>query len=317
MALRNNEELNSHHPIHEECRDCDNSKVIRSTINIRCFNCDTNTTPLWRRDDDGNNICNACGLYYKLHNVHRPLSMKRTVIHRRKRVHMTRKLEQYTSILQRSSSSLSSSLSTSDQYHPTTCHHGHTTTKPIFTPTTNTATTTNITGNNNNNQYNLQPQSEQRRASFQSELDTIPLLIPRRRSSLNQLSPMVDNSDTTSSTTTSESLPNLRSFLTTMIQEEEEGVALPQNQAELTNMLLQEPAKFCKALAYRRDELQQEIDNINYLLTKTSQLQQRSSSSSTQRETEPLNTIPAPSSSSLVLENKWISRRHSYDNYNI
>ncbi|OAD00991.1 GATA-type zinc finger transcription factor, partial [Mucor lusitanicus CBS 277.49] len=50
-----------------------------------CYNCDTTTTPLWRRDDDGNNICNACGLYYKLHNVHRPLSMKRTIIHRRKR----------------------------------------------------------------------------------------------------------------------------------------------------------------------------------------------------------------------------------------
>lgn len=314
MALRNNEELHSHHPIHEECRDCDNNKVIRTTVNIRCFNCDTNTTPLWRRDDDGNNICNACGLYYKLHNVHRPLSMKRTVIHRRKRVHMTRKLEHYTSISQRSSS-LSSSSSTSDQYHPstttaTTCHR-HTTASHLFPPTT----TTNITGSNHNNQYTHQPQSEQRRASFQSELDSIPLLIPRRRSSLNQLSPMVDNSDTASSTT-SESLPNLRSFLTTMIQEEEEGVVLPKNQAELTNMLLQEPAKFCKALANRRDELQQEIDNINYLLTKTSQLQQQSSSS-TQTVTESSNTIPAPSSSSLVLENNWISRRHSYDNYNV
>ncbi|ORY99017.1 hypothetical protein BCR43DRAFT_435517, partial [Syncephalastrum racemosum] len=51
----------------------------------RCFNCQTTTTPLWRRDDNGNTICNACGLYYKLHNVQRPITMKRSIIKRRKR----------------------------------------------------------------------------------------------------------------------------------------------------------------------------------------------------------------------------------------
>lgn len=51
-----------------------------------CANCRTTTTPLWRRDEQGNTICNACGLYYKLHNVHRPVSMKRSVIKRRKRI---------------------------------------------------------------------------------------------------------------------------------------------------------------------------------------------------------------------------------------
>ncbi|CAO3648415.1 unnamed protein product [Mucor hiemalis] len=296
-TLWNNEELNSNNHTQEECRDCD-SKVIRTTVSIRCFNCDTNTTPLWRRDDEGNNICNACGLYYKLHNVHRPLSMKRTVIHRRKRVHLMRKLDHYTSISQRPSSSTGNHYSSAS---PSCSRH---TTNQLFIPTTN------VTGSNNN-QYN-HPQSEQRRESFQSELD-IPLLIPRRRSSLNQLSPMVDNSDTASSTT-SEPLPNLRSFLTTMIQEEEqEGVTLPKNQAELTSMLLQEPAKFCKALANRRDELQQEIDNINYLLTKTSQLQQQSVTS---MNTEHSNSIPTPSSSS-IFENDLISKRHSYDNHHI
>ncbi|KAG0242021.1 putative electron transfer flavoprotein subunit [Actinomortierella wolfii] len=53
-----------------------------------CANCRTTTTPLWRRDSSGNTICNACGLYFKLHNVHRPVTMKRAVIKRRKRVNL-------------------------------------------------------------------------------------------------------------------------------------------------------------------------------------------------------------------------------------
>ncbi|KAI9278129.1 hypothetical protein BC943DRAFT_332123 [Umbelopsis sp. AD052] len=54
-----------------------------------CANCQTTTTPLWRRDEANNTICNACGLYYKLHNVHRPVTMKRSTIKRRKRVAVT------------------------------------------------------------------------------------------------------------------------------------------------------------------------------------------------------------------------------------
>ncbi|KAG2232029.1 hypothetical protein INT48_000584 [Thamnidium elegans] len=53
--------------------------------NIICTNCQATTTPLWRRDAAGKTICNACGLYYKLHHVHRPATMMRTVIKRRKR----------------------------------------------------------------------------------------------------------------------------------------------------------------------------------------------------------------------------------------
>lgn len=52
---------------------------------ISCANCHTTTTPLWRRDIEGQNICNACGLYYKLHMTHRPVTMMRSVIKRRKR----------------------------------------------------------------------------------------------------------------------------------------------------------------------------------------------------------------------------------------
>ncbi|KAI8590799.1 hypothetical protein BDZ88DRAFT_378941, partial [Geranomyces variabilis] len=49
---------------------------------MQCINCSTTSTPLWRRDDKGNPICNACGLYFKLHSSHRPVTMKRAVIKR-------------------------------------------------------------------------------------------------------------------------------------------------------------------------------------------------------------------------------------------
>nr|AEH57087.1 GATA456 [Bugula neritina] len=50
-----------------------------------CANCNTGTTTLWRRNNDGEPVCNACGLYYKLHNVNRPPSMKKDGIQTRKR----------------------------------------------------------------------------------------------------------------------------------------------------------------------------------------------------------------------------------------
>ncbi|XP_063836457.1 transcription factor GATA-6-like isoform X4 [Ostrinia nubilalis] len=50
-----------------------------------CTNCHTTTTSLWRRNAHGETVCNACGLYYKLHSVNRPLAMKKDAIQTRKR----------------------------------------------------------------------------------------------------------------------------------------------------------------------------------------------------------------------------------------
>ncbi|KAG8447138.1 hypothetical protein GDO86_014554 [Hymenochirus boettgeri] len=50
-----------------------------------CTNCHTSTTTLWRRNSEGEPVCNACGLYMKLHGVPRPLAMKKESIQTRKR----------------------------------------------------------------------------------------------------------------------------------------------------------------------------------------------------------------------------------------
>ncbi|XP_056633626.1 GATA-binding factor 6-A-like isoform X2 [Diorhabda sublineata] len=52
---------------------------------LTCTNCHTSTTSLWRRNALGEPVCNACGLYFKLHSVNRPLSMKKDSIQTRKR----------------------------------------------------------------------------------------------------------------------------------------------------------------------------------------------------------------------------------------
>ena len=38
-------------------------------VGVTCANCRTSNTTLWRRNNNGEPVCNACGLYYKLHNV--------------------------------------------------------------------------------------------------------------------------------------------------------------------------------------------------------------------------------------------------------
>lgn len=59
--------------------------IVSKRAGTQCTNCHTTTTTLWRRNASGEPVCNACGLYYKLHNVNRPLTMKKDGIQTRNR----------------------------------------------------------------------------------------------------------------------------------------------------------------------------------------------------------------------------------------
>lgn len=39
-----------------------------------CGNCGATETPMWRKSGDGQTVCNACGLYWKLHGCHRRIA---------------------------------------------------------------------------------------------------------------------------------------------------------------------------------------------------------------------------------------------------
>nr|AAW31745.1 GATA transcription factor GATAb-1 [Aedes aegypti] len=56
-----------------------------SQKDMTCTNCGTTTTTIWRRTIRGEMVCNACGLYFKLHGVNRPHTMRRDTIHTRRR----------------------------------------------------------------------------------------------------------------------------------------------------------------------------------------------------------------------------------------
>ncbi|KAJ3270925.1 hypothetical protein HDV01_007322 [Terramyces sp. JEL0728] len=67
-------------------KEMGNEEVAEPDLSQKvCGNCNTTKTVLWRRDENGGTLCNACGLFYKLHKVNRPLRMKTDVIRKRNR----------------------------------------------------------------------------------------------------------------------------------------------------------------------------------------------------------------------------------------
>ena len=45
------------------------AQAALKSMNNKCSNCGTTKTVLWRRMENGDPVCNPCGLYYKLNGV--------------------------------------------------------------------------------------------------------------------------------------------------------------------------------------------------------------------------------------------------------
>ncbi|EER38301.1 siderophore biosynthesis repressor SREA [Histoplasma capsulatum H143] len=97
--------------------DAGSSNPETMTLHIACQNCQTTVTPLWRRDENGHPICNACGLYHKLHGAYRPPTMKKSIIKRRKRVVPAMREQSPQSATQSSNGSVSPEASPAAHAH--------------------------------------------------------------------------------------------------------------------------------------------------------------------------------------------------------
>ena len=61
----------------------DTTVVVRRETT--CANCGTTKTCLWRKDSSGAPVCNACGVYTRLHKTARPAHWRRDKINTRRR----------------------------------------------------------------------------------------------------------------------------------------------------------------------------------------------------------------------------------------
>ncbi|TMS37870.1 hypothetical protein L596_004713 [Steinernema carpocapsae] len=73
--------------IKEEAKDSaleeDDTAKTSTSSESRCSNCMTTKTTAWRRDSHGKLVCNACGLYFRLHRTNRPVHMRKDFIQQR------------------------------------------------------------------------------------------------------------------------------------------------------------------------------------------------------------------------------------------
>ncbi|ORX49911.1 hypothetical protein DM01DRAFT_1338043 [Hesseltinella vesiculosa] len=116
----------------------------------KCSNCETTTTPLWRRNPEGQPLCNACGLFLKLHGVVRPLSLKTDVIKKRNRSNPNNALQTLSANPSPTSSTSTightSVLSSKRNTQGTMgmIHIAPATTPPILSPTSSVSSSTSM-----------------------------------------------------------------------------------------------------------------------------------------------------------------------------
>ncbi|RVD91480.1 glucocorticoid receptor-like DNA-binding domain protein [Tubulinosema ratisbonensis] len=75
---------NSVQPINSYDYNYYGNEVYKYDVESVCSHCGATKTSLWRKLH-GKIVCNACGLYYKMHNQIRPQSMKKNFIRKRNR----------------------------------------------------------------------------------------------------------------------------------------------------------------------------------------------------------------------------------------
>lgn len=170
--------------------------------NMICFNCNTNTTPLWRRDGDGNTICNACGLYYKLHNVHRPITMKRSIIKRRKRVAIPATMTTSNTITANNNEMIGMKRKSSIDHHDVENEQQQSPMKRMELPLlaaklpSTTTTKTSSSSNNNDNVKPVEPDAFQyRHRHHQYQLPSPPLQPIKSSNLANLLNPSTNDDD--------------------------------------------------------------------------------------------------------------------------
>ncbi|KAJ6564147.1 hypothetical protein B0H19DRAFT_1258638 [Mycena capillaripes] len=59
--------------------DADNDDIVGATFDPNapeCSHCHTRNTSVWRRSKDGDQVCNACGVYQRLRGTPRPVSLR-------------------------------------------------------------------------------------------------------------------------------------------------------------------------------------------------------------------------------------------------
>ncbi|KAI8972741.1 hypothetical protein BDB01DRAFT_691021, partial [Pilobolus umbonatus] len=79
-------QYNKHRPLPPQYQALVDTQPEETPIHrIECINCLQTQTPLWRKNEKGKSLCNACGLYLKLHHRNRPIKMKKSSIQKRRR----------------------------------------------------------------------------------------------------------------------------------------------------------------------------------------------------------------------------------------